>query len=381
MNPATSIRLQLLVVAALLTAASRSGAQTLYRSSVVGTDFDFVVESDPDTFVKLESKGQDRCEMPDKTSEAPLRQQAFVFVSHYSDGSRVHMAIDADFATEEKARKEAMRYVPRLGRLPTSLRGGVERLVVHKGGEDATAFSDVGLIVVYSDNATKRIGTHDLEETIFHESVHAAWDKQHEESAAWLEAQRLDGGFLTGYAEENHSEDLAESALFAYTLLHHPERIPAAHAAKIRKAIPARISFVGALLPAGRPLHYPVPVIEPHDELCAIDLRKVGQLEDVLSNALMCGLGREENEVTDFLEVARRKASSADQLTKATAGHFKVEEKVLKQQVEAFRHCNCTHEDLGGEPDGKSDGDSKKKQARRRRRSRRCRRGASCSRQ
>ena len=122
-----------------------------------------------------------------------------------------------------------------------------------------TAFSDVGLIVLYSDNATKRIGTHDLEETVFHESVHAAWDKTHATSAEWKDAQKKDGGFVTDYARKNpKGEDLAESALFAYTLIHHPNRIPKEEAAKIARAIPNRIAFVEKLLPKDKPLHFAV---------------------------------------------------------------------------------------------------------------------------
>ena len=43
----------------------------------------------------------------------------------------------------------------------------------------------------------------------------------------WLAAQETDGRFVTRYAERKpKGEDLAESALFAYTILHHPDRIP-----------------------------------------------------------------------------------------------------------------------------------------------------------
>jgi hypothetical protein len=232
----------------------------LYPSSVVGTDFDFITESDSDTFLRLEDKGRGPAEMPDKSDRsAPLVQQAFLFVAHFNDGTRVNLAIDADFLTPDAARHEALRYTPRLGKLPTALRRGVTRVVVHKGGENVTAFSDVGLMVLYSDNATKRIKTHDLEETIFHESVHAAWDKAHASSAGWKEAQRKDGGFVTEYARKNpKGEDLAESALFAYTLIHHPDRIPKEEAAKIARAIPNRIAFVEKLLPKDKPLHFAV---------------------------------------------------------------------------------------------------------------------------
>jgi hypothetical protein len=234
--------------------------EPLYRSSVVGTDFDFITESDPNTFVRLEDNGKGTAEMPDKSDRsASLRQQAFLFTAHFNDGTRVNLAIDRDFQTQEAARTEALRYTPRLGKLPTALRRGVERVVVHQGGENVTAFSDVGLIVLYSDNATKRIGTHDLEETVFHESVHAAWDKGHASSAGWKDAQNKDDGFVTDYARKNpKGEDLAESALFAFTLIHHPDRIPKEAAAKIARAIPHRIAFVEKLLPKDKPLHFVV---------------------------------------------------------------------------------------------------------------------------
>jgi hypothetical protein len=254
---ATSAALLLLLLA--FTPAP-AGDGPLYRSSVVGTDFDFITESDPDAFARLEDKGRGPAEMPDKSDRsAPLVQQAFLFVAHFNDGTRVSLAIDADFKSHVSARAEALRYTPRLGKLPTALRRGIARVVVHQGGENVTAFSDVGLIVLYSDNATKRIGTHDLEETVFHESVHAAWDKTYASSAGWKEAQKKDGGFITVYARKNpKGEDLAESALFAYTLIHHPDRIPKEEAAKIARAVPHRIAFVEKLLPKGKPLHYPV---------------------------------------------------------------------------------------------------------------------------
>jgi hypothetical protein len=329
----------LIAVAFLLASAHQDDDKPLYPSSVVGTDFDFIKESDPDTFVELESLGQGKAEMPDKTDKpAPLVKPAFLFVSQYRDGTSINLAIDVRFETEEAARNEALRYTPRLGKLPTALRRGVKRVVVHKGGEDATAFSDVGLIVLYSGNATKRIGTHDLEETVFHESVHAAWDKQHRESPGWLEAQKKDGRFVTEYARKNpKGEDLAESALFAYTLIHHPDRIPKDDAARIRRCIPARIAFVETLVPPGKPIHFAV---------CLVDLRKPGQLSDVLSNALTRGLGKDGSTVQAFLEKARGKYSKGEELLKAAMNEFAVEEEALRAKVREYHHCNCKHGDL-----------------------------------
>ncbi len=314
--------------------------KTLYPSSVVGTDFDFILDDDPDLFEELVSRGEGKAEMPDKTdSNKELRQTAFLFEARFRDNTKISIAIDAAFKSEDEARKEALRYTPRLGKLPSALRQGLRRLVVHRGGEDATAFSDVGLIVVYSDNATKRIGTHDLEETIFHEAVHAAWDKAHRGSEAWLDAQKKDGRFLTDYGRKNpDNEDLAESALFAFALIHHQERIPKKEAEKIRGAIPARIAFVETLLPPGRPLHYVT---------CQLDLTRVGHLSDIVSNALMNGLGQDEASVRAWLDEAQERFEDAEPFLAAAAKEFDVEEEELKAQVEAFRHCNCNHGEVG----------------------------------
>jgi len=222
----------------------------VYASSVAGTDFDIITAEDPSAFKSLTFSKSARSEMPDKrTEDAPLFQHAFIFEASFADGSKVKIYVDAKFKNKEAAKAEARRYTGPLGRLPAVLRQGVRRLVVHQGGRNTTAFSDVGLIVIYSENATRRIATHDLEETIFHEAIHAAWDARYAKSDAWKRAQMADGSFATLYAKSKPTrEDLAESALFAYAVLKHPERIPAVDRTRIQKAVPHRIAFIAGLL-------------------------------------------------------------------------------------------------------------------------------------
>lgn len=334
-----------LLVAVLV---SSSRAQE-YGSSVVGTDYDFIVESDPSTFVSLEDDGEGLREMPDKTRPGgELMGEAICFRALFDDGTSVRLHVDADFETREAARAEASKYVHPLGKLPTSLRRGVERLVVHESDEDATAFSDVGLIVVYSANASKRISTHDLEETIFHESVHAAWDEEHAGSAAWLAAQESDGGFITRYAQKNpRGEDLAESALFAYTLVHHPERIPEADAAKIRAAIPARIAYVADLLPADRPIHYAVPT-----DPCGIVVGRAGQTSDLISNVLLARFDYPEARVRSFLAGSQDRYPSGRELFFEAASEFEIEPEALGKLLVEFVHVNCDHGDGLGADEG-----------------------------
>ena len=224
-------------------------ANFLYSASVTGTDFDIITTSDPTDFCRLEYTGRSQQEMPDKTSDGELFAQAITFNAHFNHGPPIAVAMDIDFDTTSAAEVDALRYATRLGKLPLVLRSGVNRLVVHKGQPDTTAFSDVGLIVVYSANAARRIQTNDLEETLLHESVHATWDAPHAVSNDWRNAQNQDNFFISNYAMGlPEREDLAESALFAYALNANPNRLPAADAEAISRAIPARIALVQGLL-------------------------------------------------------------------------------------------------------------------------------------
>lgn len=300
--------------------------------------------------------------MPDKRDEnALLRQQAFVFEASFNDNTRLNIYIDADFENQESAMREAKRYVHRIGKLPTSLRKGLRRFVVHKGGKDTTAFADKGLIIVYSENATKRISTHDLEETIFHESVHASWDPTHASSERWVRAQAADGTFATLYGKKKpQREDLAESAIFAYTLLHHPERIPHADALKLKKAIPNRIRYIAELLPPNKPIFYNVESRgkeEPNadsssdqtnefesdsNESFGCNIQLVGTFADVLSNALMRTLEIDEkvvNRVTDN----KKECETSEELFQIAVEELKLDEAVLKKAIIEMLHCNCDH--------------------------------------
>ncbi|MFN3193749.1 MAG: hypothetical protein ACE361_24765 [Aureliella sp.] len=236
---------------------NRSAAQEI-ASSVVGTEIDFITVRDESVFEGLGFVGHGSAEMPDKRGDSELMQEAYEFKACFRDGSRIRIFVDADFDGQRAAESEARRYVGPLGRLPSVLRKGVSRLVVHRGGKDTTAFSDEGLIVVYSENASVRIRNHDLEETIFHESVHAAWDKKYAASEDWKRAQQSDGRFATLYAKSYPArEDLAETALFAFTLIHHPDRLPDSLREQLLETVPYRIEFVARLIPAEKPVMHP----------------------------------------------------------------------------------------------------------------------------
>jgi hypothetical protein len=63
--------------------------------------------------------------------------------------------------------------------------------------------------------------------------------------AAWQAAVASDADWITQYAKDNPGgEDLAEHALFAYTLIFHPERIPEPDRTWIQQKIPNRIAYL-----------------------------------------------------------------------------------------------------------------------------------------
>lgn len=241
-----TVMLRGLLSVPLASPASEATSAPLYRSSVVGTDFDFITENDPSTFERLDYLGFQEFEMPDKRGEGePLVQKAYVFKVSFSDGTAVDIAQDKDFGDRQAAERDAMRYAPRIGKLPRLYRQNIRHVVVHKGGADTTAFAeDKGhFFVLYSDNATRRIATHDLEETIFHEGTHASIQANYLNRSPWERAKSLDKAYVTDYASTEEQEDFAESALFAYALIRHPDRFPATEREKIQKQIPNRIEF------------------------------------------------------------------------------------------------------------------------------------------
>lgn len=217
-----------------------------YRSSVVGTDFDFITANDPSAFERLEFLGFQEFEMPDKRGKnKPLVQNAYVFEAYFKYGAKIKIALDQEFGSREAAEQDAARYGAPLGKLPSLYRKAIRHITVNFAGSDTTAFAeDKGhFFTIYSGNASKRIGTHDLEETFFHEGTHASIQEAYLQSPDWKNAVSRDGAYITEYAKTSAQEDFAESALFAYTIIHHPERFPDAERAKIMDRIPNRIEF------------------------------------------------------------------------------------------------------------------------------------------
>lgn len=240
-----------LVICASLCPAAAGGAPPY--DSTADTVFDIIAADDPSSFRCLTDIGRGARQIWDKRVDGEPVVEAFLFTADYSDGASIEIAVNPEFATVDKARAEAMRYAVPLGRLPPLLREGLGRLSIHGGDEGFHA--GTGQIVVYAERATRRIAQAHLEESLFHEAVHATLDDEHRLAPAWQEAKRRDGGFLTSYAQATPDrEDLAETALFAFALLHYPERFPPVDTQTVRAAVPNRLAYIAQLFPREQPL-------------------------------------------------------------------------------------------------------------------------------
>lgn len=244
-----------LAAALLGCAAASTTAEPLYPNSIVSNDLDFITEADDHVFRCLSFDGRARQEMPDKRGGDLFADDTFVFTARFDDGTRVGLWAHPDFGTRARAEKYARITAEAVGKLPTIMRRVLDHVVIHKGDETAFGEDQGHFFVLYSDNIDTRVRNHDIQETVFHESVHATLDAAHAGSSAWRRAQAADGGFVTEYAADNPTrEDMAESALFAFALLIHPGRLPADVEQRVRRVMPNRLEFFHDLFVASGPV-------------------------------------------------------------------------------------------------------------------------------
>lgn len=202
-------------------------SDTLFPNSVVSNDLEFIQSSDQTAFSCLAYKGVQRAEMPDKRSDTLFDNGTYTFVANYTDGTSVGLWANSSFGSQAAALSVVEPVAQAIGKLPTVMRSQLDHVVIHEGDETAFGEAEGHFFVLYSDNIRTRIRNHDLEETVFHESVHATLDARYLRTRAWRNAQQADGAFVTDYAaREPDKEDMAESALFAWTILLHPGRLP-----------------------------------------------------------------------------------------------------------------------------------------------------------
>jgi len=224
-------------------------AGPLFPNSVVSHDIDLITPEDPTVEASVEFVGIEEREMPDKRHDNLMDDSTFVFKLAFDDKTVVEVWAHSDFDSQEAAQRYVQFLTGPLGKLPKHMRQPLLHVVLHKGNEIAYSEHLGHFFVLYSDNILERKRQSDLEETVFHESVHATLDYRYANHADWLYAQQQDVEFITEYAKSKpRGEDLAESALFAFSLMNNPERMPPNVKTWLENNIPNRLRFLNGVL-------------------------------------------------------------------------------------------------------------------------------------
>jgi hypothetical protein len=222
-------------------------AKPLFPNSVASNDLDFISTNDQSHTYKLTFIEQTSLEIPsvlNNQDEELIQPNAYRFAVEYEDQVYLEIHMDPKFKTISVAKEYANKVVIAQSHLPKYLREKIEHIVIIKGDAAATAEPEAGFFILYSDNIDTRIKNHDLEETIFHESIHVNYENFYTNSRAWKSAQKKDNWFITDYAQNSPiQEDFPETAIFTYTLINYPGRLSKEIEHKIKTNMPARLEF------------------------------------------------------------------------------------------------------------------------------------------
>jgi len=227
----------------LLVACMSASASPIFPNSVASNDIDFVKPNDPSVFTCLAFEGTDRMEMPSKLRGGLFLDNTHIFRANFSDGTSVPIWVDPAVGDLTEMEALAKDIALRVGQLPTLMRDPLDHIVLNAGDHSAQEEADGGFFMLYEDNIRFRMQNHDLSETIFHESAHVSLQNEWLPTNDWAAAKASDNGFITQYAKTDDAEDFAESALFAYTYIKYPDRLPNNVRVAIETTILNRVEF------------------------------------------------------------------------------------------------------------------------------------------
>lgn len=222
----------------------------LFPNSIVSNSLSFIELSDQSNAYCLALTGRQRKEMPGGPTDDLFEDDVFIFEANYVDGTNVEIWATSRFQSETTAQTEVDEIAKRLALFPTFMRETLNHVILHVGDDGAFAEDIANFFVVYEDNMKFRRSENDMEETLFHESVHATMDNEFRDGdPKWANAQQTDPGFITDYAEEVTTEDMAESAVFAFTDKYSPGRLPEDVTAAMYDIMPNRIAYLQSIFP------------------------------------------------------------------------------------------------------------------------------------
>jgi len=213
-----------------------------FAKGTVFMDPDIITGEDKTTFASLSYVGQAKRTMFDHRVNKSLTLSPYLFNSFYEDGLSFEIQINPEFKDSVKAKEIALKYAEIIGRLPTDLRIDLETITIHDGVE----YFRGGYkgIWIYAGQSSYYESDGILEEVFVHEGSHVSLDQKYAPSREWVNAQELDGNYISHYARDFfRREDMAESFLAYMALRYRSDRIEEYTKTKILETIPHRIQF------------------------------------------------------------------------------------------------------------------------------------------
>ncbi|TNE47497.1 MAG: T9SS type A sorting domain-containing protein [Bacteroidetes bacterium] len=223
-------------------------------SGTIFVDSDIITSSDSSALAEVNFTGQGFKTIFDRRVNNWITVNAFLFEVVWNDGLTTEAVVNPEFQTVQLAQTEAEKYGWKIGQLPHCLRTDVEEIWINKGvqpfgGGNHSILIHTGQSIQYENSGI-------LEETLVHEASHTSLDAMHAASAGWIQAQNLDGGFISDYAEEfPDREDIAESFLMWLAVRYRSDRISAQDSSIITGAIPSRLVYFDEIVCDLFPFH------------------------------------------------------------------------------------------------------------------------------
>jgi len=170
---------------------------------------------------------------------------AYMFNAKFDDGQVMIVQVNPEFG-EKEAFEEAKKYLLVIGQMPLALRKDAKRVTIHKGKKGFGGGN--GGLMIHTGMGESYIKGGILAETLYHEASHTSLDRTHSGNKDWLDAQKKDPEFISGYAKGHpRREDVAETYLMYFALRYKPGRIPEKLKETIKKSIPNRIAYFDSL--------------------------------------------------------------------------------------------------------------------------------------
>ena len=228
--------------------AGKPAADTTPKPPFGGTIFvcrDIITDEDPSAFKSVVAAGRKEVGMFDRRLTKQRKFNAYIFTASFDDGQKMEVRVNPEFGADE-AMVQARKYLYYIGQMPFVLRRDVAKVLIHKGRKPFGGGG--GGVLIHTGMGESYIKSGILSETLYHEASHTSLDRRHSTSKGWLEAQKADGGFISGYAKSHpRREDVAETYLMYFAVRYRPHRIDDKLKAKIVKAVPHRIAYFDSL--------------------------------------------------------------------------------------------------------------------------------------